>query len=178
MSAVSAVLDQLGSEWTSLSGDLRAELVSRYRITVGELVQLRGEINRWGQEPNNRMTAEERAAELRSLVVGFMRARRSECGACGGVITGAPYASVVDEEGTTVGICGEACIEKYSDLVMRRNLCEGCGSPTEPTDRAPTAAGGVRCASCSLKLTHAYGLELSSLMNARGLSTVRGGRAS
>jgi len=48
-------------------------------------------------------------------------------------------------------------------------LCEGCGAPTDVTDRLPTRAGGFSCASCALKLANTLSLQAG----ARAVAGVR-----
>lgn len=75
-------------------------------------------------------------------------------------------------------VCSDRCLSDAAEGVRADINCEHCGEPTDPSDRLPTAAGGVSDSSCALKLANAHAVQRGALLGGRGLTVLGGGRSS
>lgn len=60
----------------SLTADFREELLTTLSLRTDEAHAVNNIIKTWGEEPNARMTREDRECELRGRIMSWLRARR------------------------------------------------------------------------------------------------------
>lgn len=144
----------------SLTEEFRHELLEDLGISASEAVRINALVREWQDEPNNRMDAAQRQAELRERILQALRA--FPCGACGAAIRG-PF---------TVDAAAREICKTCADA--RSVFCEHCGKACSPDDRLSTKAGGVAHAACNFKLTNAQGFERSACLQMRRGPAFRG----
>ncbi len=67
-----AILDS-----TILVGSLVEDLLTTWHVTVEEAIAIKAITEAWGEEPNNRMTGDERRREIATRIHSYLRTRRT-----------------------------------------------------------------------------------------------------
>lgn len=138
----------------SLIAEFRAELVETWDVSESEAVRICALVREWHDEPNNRMTAKDRRADIRTRIVcALTEWRRVSCAGCR-VSMDSPFMLDAGERPLCSACAGLVC-----------GL--GCGHLCPADDRNPYRNGTrdtVVHAECALRLSNALNLQLHGTM--------------